>query len=268
MPADFDLDVFYDDFPRIEEDFGALLDESLDPRGPELLYDVVRGLGLARKADVIDVGCGEGRHALRLASELGMTVTGVDPVAQHVRIAAASAAEQPAADRMRFAYGSAASIPSPDAAFDLVWCRDVMVHVADQSAAYLEMRRVARPGARAVVYQTFATRLLEPHEGARLFATMGVVPGSAEVDAAESAMREAGWRVDECHELGSEWGEYAEERSGSRRLLHAARLLRDPARYRARFGDPAYDIMLGDCLWQVYRMIGKLSPRIYVLTAI
>jgi hypothetical protein len=28
----------------------------------------------------------------------------------------------------------------------------------------------------------------------------------------------------------------------------------------------AYDIMLGDCLWHVNRMIGKLSPRVYLLS--
>lgn len=70
-------------------------------------------------------------------------------------------------------------------------------------------------------------------------------------------------------DLGSEWGESAEERSGSagRRLLHAARLLRDPERYIAQFGAPAYEIMLGDCLWHVYAMIGKLTRRVYTLTS-
>jgi hypothetical protein len=28
-----------------------------------------------------------------------------------------------------------------------------------------------------------------------------------------------------------------------------------------------YDIKLGDCLWHIYRMIGKLSSRIYLLSA-
>ena len=33
----------------------------------------------------------------------------------------------------------------------------------------------------------------------------------------------------------------------------------------ANFGDAAYDVMLGDCRWRVYRMIGKLGARIDVL---
>ena len=61
---------------------------------------------------------------------------------------------------------------------------------------------------------------------------------------------------------------YAEEESGQggRALLRAARLQRDPDRYRSAFGAAAYDVMLGDALWHVYRMLGKLSGRILVLT--
>ncbi len=68
--------------------------------------------------------------------------------------------------------------------------------------------------------------------------------------------------------LAAEWGEWAEEHAdqGTRHLLHAARLLRAPERYIAQFGQAAYDIKLGDCLWHIYRMIGKLSPRIYLLS--
>ena len=54
---------------------------------------------------------------------------------------------------------------------------------------------------------------------------------------------------------------------GSLTHRHAARLLRDPERYIARFGRQNYDIKLGDCLWHVYRMIGKLSSRVYLLSA-
>jgi hypothetical protein len=75
--------------------------------------------------------------------------------------------------------------------------------------------------------------------------------------------------VERYLELSSEWGEWLEERDGhgTRRLLHAARLLRDPVRGSAQFGEMAYNTMLGDCLWHVYPMIGKMSPRVYLLSA-
>jgi hypothetical protein len=74
--------------------------------------------------------------------------------------------------------------------------------------------------------------------------------------------------MDDCLRVGPEWGERSEEQAGagSRHLLHAARLLRAPERYVTRFGQAAYDIMLADCLWHVYRLIGKLDGRVYLLS--
>jgi hypothetical protein len=43
-------------------------------------------------------------------------------------------------------------------------------------------------------------------------------------------------------------------------------LLRAPERYIREFGQSAYEIMLADCLWHVYHMVGKLSARVYVLS--
>ena len=37
----------------------------------------------------------------------------------------------------------------------------------------------------------------------------------------------------------------------------------DPA-YQERFGADSYEAMLGNCLWGMYQMIGKLNPRVYV----
>lgn len=185
-------------------------------------------------------------------------------MARHIELA-----REVAADGVEFILGSAEAIPAPDAWADLVWCRDVLVHVADLNAAYWEFRRVLRPGGKVLVYQMFATERLEPAEADWLFATMGVVPLSADAATTEAAIAAAGLVVDKRIDLTTEWGEFADEQSGkgSRQLLHAARLLRDPGRYRDQFGDAAYDIMLGDCLWHVYRMIGKLSPRLYLLSS-
>ncbi len=32
-------------------------------------------------------------------------------------------------------------------------------------------------------------------------------------------------------------------------------------------GEAAYDMMLGGCLWHVHGMIGKLTRRVYILSA-
>ena len=100
-----------------------------------------------------------------------------------------------------------------------------------------------RDGGRALVFQTFGTDRLEPREAEWLWRALGVEAGSTDPPRNEAAIAAAGLLV-----------------------LYAARLLRDPERYRAQFGEAAYEIMLGDCFWHVYAMIGKLERRVYLLT--
>jgi SAM-dependent methyltransferase len=264
----------YESFGRIEELFKQDLDESLHPRGAAMLYDLVGALALPRRAAALDVGCGEGGHSIELARRFGLDVRGVDPLPWHLELARRElerrTAELPAlGESVRFEEGSAESLPVDDAAVDLVWCRDVLVHVEDLPRAYGEFRRVLKPGGRALVYQMFATELLEPREAERLLPVMGCVAASMVPANTETAIRKAGLRIDRRIAVGTEWGEHDQESSGkpARQLLHAARLLRDPDRYVQRFGQSNYDLALGDCLWHVYRMIGKLSGRIYVLSS-
>ena len=123
-------------------------------------------------------------------------------------------------------------------------------------------------GGRAVVYQMFATDLLEPREAEMLWRGGGVVAQSASLPRAEEGIVAAGLRIDQTLDIGSEWGEWAQERNGgpARKLLRVARLQRTADVYIGRYGQAAYDMMMADCLWHVYAMIGKLTRRAYVLT--
>lgn len=251
------LEHSYGEFPQVEDEFAAALDVSLAPRGPGVLFDLVAALGLPAGSVAVDVGCGEGAHSAALASRFGFAVTGVDPLPRHVGIT--RAAGVPAV------VGSAERLPFAGGTFDLVWCRDVLVHVADLDLVYAEFRRVLRPGGRAVVYQMCGTDA----DLGWLFDVMGVVPASADPATTEAAISAAGLVVDQRVSLTTEWGEYAQETAGKpgRKLLHAARLLRGRDTFVYRFGQANYDLMLGDCLWHVYGMLGKLTRRAYVLSA-
>jgi SAM-dependent methyltransferase len=257
------LERSFDDFPRVEDAFHEALSESLAPRGPDVLYELVGAFGLPRGAIAIDVGCGEGRHTAELAQRFGFAVTGFDPLPRHIELA------RDAHPGVRFELGRAEALPVADDSVDLVWCRDVLILVPELERVYQELARVLKPGGRALVYQMFAGERLEPRESAELWGLLGGDRRSAEPGVTDRAIAAAGLRVDELLVLGSEWGEHAEEQQGKpgERLLWAARLLRDPGRYVARFGQGNYDVMLGDCLWHVYAMIGKLERRAYALTS-
>ena len=264
------LDEFYDDYPRIEDEINAFVGESLGPRGPDTVYDVVAHLGLPAGAAVVDVGCGEGGNAVELVRRFGFSVTGVDPLARHLELATAAAVEAGVSDATRFVPGSAEAIPVGDRSIDLVWCREVLYHVPDLVSAFREMQRVLRRDrGRVVLSQLYATDLLEPREAAALWGLTGVDPRSADLAHVESAMAAGGLRIVERIDLHSETGEWAQEQDGKagRELLAVARLRRDPQRYVDRFGRAAYETKLGDALWHVNRMMGKLSSRIHVLEA-
>jgi SAM-dependent methyltransferase len=253
----------HDAFDRIEEKFN----EALDPAGPEVLYEYVAGMELPAGATAIDIGCGEGKQAIELSRRFGLQVTGIDPVTCCVEVALRNA--QPGGN-VSFDVGAAENLPVANASADLVWCRDVLCLAGDLGRAYREFRRVLKPGGRrALIYQMFATSLLEPGEAAVLLPVLGCSPAAMRPESTEAAINDAGLRIDRCVILGTEWGEYAQEHAQhpGRHLLHAARLIRDPDRYIARFGQENYDIKLGDCLWHIYRMIGKLSSRVYLLSA-
>jgi SAM-dependent methyltransferase len=137
------LEQSYDAYPRIEAAFHAALDESLQPRGPDLLYDLVRDFGPLPGSLAVDVGCGEGKHSVQLAERFQFTVIGVDPLPRHIELA--SAALHPEVERLvRFELGAAEALPLADRTVDLIWWRDVLVHVADLDRAYAEFHRVLR----------------------------------------------------------------------------------------------------------------------------
>ncbi|TMB68116.1 MAG: class I SAM-dependent methyltransferase [Chloroflexi bacterium] len=257
----------YDYYPRIEAEFQSALDQSLNPRGPELLYEIVGDLGLPAKTDALDLGCGEGRFALELAKRFTFRVTGIDPVPRNIEVSNqqlrdATKRDPQLADLLRFELGAVETLALAESSIDLIWCREVLALVEDLASAFVECRRVLRAQGRMLIYQNCRTARLEPREAELLGAT-----GRFDAREMEGAFEAAGFEAEQFMDLGSEIGEHIEEQTGeaSRRLRHAARLLRDPQRYIAQFGQTAYDIMLGDCLWHVYRRIGKLSGRLYLL---
>jgi SAM-dependent methyltransferase len=101
---------------------------------------------------VLDLGCGAGRF-LRALSEAGVDAVGVELAQAAAERARANA---PGADvRLLEPDGS---LPLGHGEIDLVWCSEVLEHVADTGHALLEARRVLRPGGRLLVTVPFHGR--------------------------------------------------------------------------------------------------------------
>jgi SAM-dependent methyltransferase len=267
-------DVYGDTFD--DDEVEAVLSESLHPRNlNELLFDLVAEMGLPPGSAVLDVGARDARHVIELSRRFGFRVRGVEPVRRNrdnaARAIAALAAEEPeVAARVSVDEGIAEKLTDPSGSVDLVWCRDVLVHVEDLEAAFGEFRRVLRPGGRALIFQMTATDWLTPAEAAFMWPPAGIHGASLDPRRFEAAIAAAGLRIDQCIELHGEARErFEEDGTGktSRQLLEVSRMLRNRAAYEERLGTIAYEYLLTDNLWGVYQMIGKLNPRIYVLTA-
>ena len=102
---------------------------------------------------VLDVGCGPGHLANRLARDHGLEVTGLDLDAAMIERARANAVQSVVAERRpTFVVGGVAALPFPDGSFDLVVSTLSMHHWADATAGQAEIGRVLRTGARALVW--------------------------------------------------------------------------------------------------------------------
>ena len=109
---------------------------------------VVRAtVGDVRGLNVLDLGCGTGRHSLWLAAG-GATVTAVDFSDGML----AEARKKPGADAVRFvAHDLHQLLPFPDGTFDRVVSGLVLEHLRELNGFLAEARRVLKPGGRAVV---------------------------------------------------------------------------------------------------------------------
>ncbi len=109
---------------------------------------ILETLALRSGERFLEVGCGTGNLALAAAGITGSAI-GVDPAPK--MIAVARSKRPPARARVEFLVGAAESLPFPDAAFDAAASSISMHHWVDPAAGLREIRRVLRPGGRAVV---------------------------------------------------------------------------------------------------------------------
>jgi SAM-dependent methyltransferase len=244
-----------------------LLDRSLDPRGPEAMMTLAAERLTAASA-VLDVGCRDASHLIELVRATGASGLGVEPLERFVARARAAVVDAGLDDRIRVVQAAMEDIPSADESFDLVWCRDVIEIVVGLERGLAEVGRVLRPRGHVILYTVFATDRLEPKDRALLLGqNLALVPENLVVENVEAAFSRAGLDVVLENAIGTEWREWAEERTQpvSRDLLRLARLRRRREHVIDTAGEEIYRHVESNLHWLVYQFLGKLVPTIYVL---
>src|SRR5689334_9934120 len=101
--------------------------------------------GIKPGMSVVDLGCGTGMVTKLLAELVGPTgeVIGVDYSAAQVEQARALLPSE--LSNVRFIQASATDTGLPREAFDLVYCRFLLIHLTDPEAALREMRELLKP---------------------------------------------------------------------------------------------------------------------------
>jgi ubiquinone/menaquinone biosynthesis C-methylase UbiE len=109
---------------------------------------MVQAVDAPADARILDLGCGTGQLAARLAHGVRRGgVWGVDPAAEMIRVAR----RQHRRTNLRFAVGSSEAIPTHSAVFDVVVSTLSFHHWVHPAKSLREIARVLKPGGRVLI---------------------------------------------------------------------------------------------------------------------
>ncbi len=243
-----------------------VIDRSLEPRGPDSLHDFAAEY-LKQGATILDAGCRDAAHLIRLLQAHDASGVGVDPVALHIERAREAVDAAGLGDRIELVHGTIEELDYPDGHFDFVWCRDVVPAIADLPGALRALARLLAEDGRILIYTAFTTELLEPREAVILNRSLGTVAANRDETYVEHEFADSGLEIERKEVIGTEWREYQEERTqpASRALLRLARLRRQRDAIVAAHGQDIYDHIEATTHSEAFQILGKLEPVVYVL---
>ena len=120
---------------------------------PETVFDAVAELAPRR---VLEVGCGPGELAARIAAELGVELLALDISPRMVELARSRGVDARVGDLQE--------LPFRDGEFDCVVAAWVLFHVPDLDRGVRELARILRPGGRLVAATNDVDHLQELRE--------------------------------------------------------------------------------------------------------
>jgi 2-polyprenyl-3-methyl-5-hydroxy-6-metoxy-1,4-benzoquinol methylase len=190
-------------------------------------------LNLSPGKTLLDVACGAGGPALRVAAATGCSVVGIDVHEQAVETANTLAAQRGLAERALFRTTDATKrLPFSGASFDAITCIDAINHLPDRPRVIAEWTRVLKPGGKMLFTDPITvTGALTNAEIAVRSSTSFYLFVPRGYD--EGVIAECGLRLLVCEDVTANMAKVAEAR-------HAARAARSSALHEIE-GGRTYD---------------------------
>ena len=120
--------------------------EHLHSGGLATTRDQAERITLTPQSKVLDIGCGTGGPARYLAHTYGCEVDGVDLTPELIETGKVLTERCGLSDRVRLQLGNALELPYPDQTFDVVWCQNVTMNIADKAGFLVSVHHVLKPG--------------------------------------------------------------------------------------------------------------------------
>ncbi len=254
------------------ETVGALYDEGDVSRGPmsrDMLLHLAAEHGVGPDSLVLDIGCANGGVSRKLLERTGCRIEGVELLDFLVEMGKKDNSIAGVDGRFAIQQGSILDIPFENNHFDFVVCIDVLGMVDDVSKALVECRRVLKPQGKMLIYTSFPTDRLSDREARELNETQGGSRKELDEARAERCMHEQ-FKVVEKRVIGSQFTQYDTENAkdaseATQNLLRVARLLTWPDEYIKKYGEQNYRICLAGSHWNVFILLGKLKPTVFIV---
>jgi 2-polyprenyl-3-methyl-5-hydroxy-6-metoxy-1,4-benzoquinol methylase len=173
-------------------------------------------LDLSPAKTLLDVACGAGGPALRIAAATGCSVIGIDVHEQAVRTASSLAAQRGLAERAEFRAIDATGLLSfSDASFDAITCIDAINHLPDRPRVIAEWARLLKVDGRLLFTDpiTVTGALTNAEIGVRSSAGFYLfVPHGYD----ERVIAQCGLRLLACEDVTANMAKVAEARRAAR----------------------------------------------------
>ena len=112
--------------------------------------------GVREGQRVLDVGCGVGGPARRLAGRFGAKVTGIELSRRLFETAVALTELVKMTDRVQIEQASALALPFEDRSFDIVTMQHVAMQITEKDELFGELTRTVEPGGRLALHEIFS----------------------------------------------------------------------------------------------------------------